>query len=185
MLQPLFGGALSACVPHGAQDVSELRQVPDNQEVFAHRHTDQSIVVELLEHQGHVEDEGAARYHFEDLAESNHALDPGSSEVSSVEPLPKTELSMQQCASAWLLTGTQRVSKFDEKDKNQVNIVMCLFRLPQFSTDVLVTFNDPVVISPLSSSAAGPAAMDSAPWTLENFQCLLRSVRLLDPGVFG
>ncbi|XP_028840172.1 ran guanine nucleotide release factor isoform X2 [Denticeps clupeoides] len=150
MLQPLFGGALSACVPHGAQDVSELRQVPDNQEVFAHRHTDQSIVVELLEHQGHVEDEGAARYHFEDLAESNHALDPGSSE-----------------------------------DKNQVNIVMCLFRLPQFSTDVLVTFNDPVVISPLSSSAAGPAAMDSAPWTLENFQCLLRSVRLLDPGVFG
>ncbi|MGH0181945.1 UNVERIFIED_CONTAM: hypothetical protein FKN15_007342 [Acipenser sinensis] len=41
---------------------SELREIPDNQEVFAHSHTDQSIIVELLEYQGHVTGRDAARY---------------------------------------------------------------------------------------------------------------------------
>ena len=60
---PLFGGALSASLPPGARDVSDLREVPDNQEVFAHGHSDQSLIVELLEFQGQVEDreqQGAA-----------------------------------------------------------------------------------------------------------------------------
>jgi len=30
--------------------------------------------------------------------------------------------------------------------KNTVNIHLCLFRLPQYTTDILVTFNDPVCI---------------------------------------
>lgn len=41
---------------------SELREIPDNQEVFAHDHSDQSIIVELLELQNHVQNEDAARY---------------------------------------------------------------------------------------------------------------------------
>ncbi|XP_062400243.1 ran guanine nucleotide release factor-like [Sardina pilchardus] len=188
MARPLFGGALSATIPPSAQDISELREIPDNQEVFAHRETDQSIIVELLDYQSHVENEDAAKYHFEDVAGSNKASEPGTCEVRSVQAIPKAELSLQQCASAWLLTGGQLVSKFNEEAKNTVNIHMCLFRLPQFSTDVLVTFNDPVIINPLSSSKgaggeAGPAAAE--PWTVQNFQCLLKSLQLLDPGVFG
>lgn len=41
---------------------SELREIPDNQEVFAHDHNDQSIIVELLELQSHVQNGDAARY---------------------------------------------------------------------------------------------------------------------------
>lgn len=41
---------------------SELRQVPDNQEVFVHPSTDQSFILELLEYQENVLDENAARY---------------------------------------------------------------------------------------------------------------------------
>lgn len=67
--------------------------------------------------------------------------------------------------------------------KNTVNIYLCLFRLPQFTTDILVTFNDPVCIDPLSSSAAGFVA--AVPWTLQDFQNVLQSFRLLNPGVFG
>ncbi|XP_062385506.1 pigment epithelium-derived factor [Sardina pilchardus] len=121
MARPLFGGALSATIPPSAQDISELREIPDNQEVFAHRETDQSIIVELLDYQSHVENEDAAKYHFEDVAGSNKASEPGTCEVRSVQAIPKAELSLQQCASAWLLTGGQLVSKFNEEAKNTVN----------------------------------------------------------------
>ncbi|KAL7977695.1 hypothetical protein Chor_009644 [Crotalus horridus] len=57
----LFGGAFSARLPPGGLDISEMRQVPDNQEVFVHPSTDQSIIVELLEYQAGVADENAAR----------------------------------------------------------------------------------------------------------------------------
>ncbi|KAM6970575.1 ran guanine nucleotide release factor [Aplochiton taeniatus] len=183
--RPLFGGALSAAIPNCAKDVSELREIPDNQEVFVHSHTDQSIIIELLEFQNQVDNENAARYHFEDVAGSNKALDPGGSEVRTVVALPNSELSMSDCSSAWLLTGTQCVSKFNEQSKNVVTIHLGLFRLPQYSTDVLVTFNDPLSISPESSSAVAMGMLATEPWTPQDFQCLLKSFALHDPGVFG
>ena len=30
--------------------ISDVREIPDNQEVFAHSHTDQSIIIEILEY---------------------------------------------------------------------------------------------------------------------------------------
>lgn len=182
--RPLFGGALSALLPHSATDISELREIPDNQEVFAHAHTDQSLIVELVEYQGQVADRDAAKYHFEDIAGSNKALEPGSSEVTAVVPLSKSEVSLSDCSSAWMLTGTQSVSKFNEEAKNVVTIHLGLFRLPQFSTDVLITFNDPQSISPDSSSAASVEA-HREPWTVLDFQRLLQTLTLHNPGLFG
>ncbi|XP_051552169.1 ran guanine nucleotide release factor [Myxocyprinus asiaticus] len=183
MARPLFGGALSAVIPPSAQDISDLRQIPDNQEVFGNSQTDQSIIIELLEYQSQVQNADAARYHFEDVAASNKAADSGSWEIRGVEQLPQSELSLQECSSAWLLSGAQLVSKFNEEAKNTVNIHLCLFRLPQYTTDILVTFNDPVCINPFSSSAAGNVA--AVPWTLQDFHSVLQSFCLLDPGVFG
>ncbi|XP_051233962.1 ran guanine nucleotide release factor [Dicentrarchus labrax] len=181
---PLFGGALSAVLPHSATDISELREIPDNQEVFAHAHTDQSLIVELVEYQGQVADQDAARYHFEDIAGSNKALEPGAFEVTSVVPLPKSELCLADCSSAWMLTGTQCVSKFNEEARNTVTLHLGLFRLPQFSTDVLITFNDPQSISPDSSSAAS-AGTHREPWTVQDFQRLLQTLTLHNPELFG
>lgn len=181
---PLFGGALSAVLPHSVTDISELREIPDNQEVFAHAHTDQSLIVELVEYQSQVADQDAARYHFEDIAGSNKALEPGAFEVTSVAPLPKSELSLSACSCAWTLTGTQCVSKFNEEARNTVTLHLGLFRLPQFSTDVLITFNDPQSISPDSSSAAS-AGTHREPWTVQDFQRLLQTLTLHNPGLFG
>ncbi|KAM9358585.1 ran guanine nucleotide release factor [Symphorus nematophorus] len=181
---PLFGGALSAVLPHSSTDISELREIPDNQEVFAHAHTDQSLIVELVEYQAQVADQDAARYHFEDIAGSNKALEPGGFEVTSVEPLPKSELSLSDCSSAWMLTGTQCVSKFNEEARNTVTLHLGLFRLPQFSTDILITFNDPQSISPDSSSAAS-AGTHREPWMVHDFQRLLQTLTLHNPGLFG
>lgn len=181
---PLFGGALSALLPHSATDISELREIPDNQEVFAHAHTDQSLIVELVEYQAQVADQDAARYHFEDIAGSNKALEPGAFQVTSVVPLPKSELALSACSSAWMLSGTQCVSKFNEEARNTVSLHLGLFRLPQFSTDVLVTFNDPQSISPDSSSAAS-AETHREPWTVQDLQRLLQTLTLHNPGLFG
>ncbi|CAL1592905.1 unnamed protein product [Knipowitschia caucasica] len=181
---PLFGGALSTVLPSSSTDISTLREIPDNQEVFAHAHTDQSIIVELLEYQSQVADQDAASYHFEDIAGSNKALEPGAFQVTSVTPLLKSELSLSQCSSGWLLTGAQSVSKFNEEARNTVAIQLGLFRLPQFSTDILVTFNDPQSISPESSSASS-AGSNREPWTVQDFQRVLQSLTLHDPGLFG
>nr|XP_020459165.1 ran guanine nucleotide release factor [Monopterus albus] len=182
--RPLFGGALSAVVPHSATDISDLREIPDNQEVFAHAHTDQSLIVELVEYQGHVADQDAARYHFEDIASSNKALVQGAFDVTSVVALPKFDLCLSECSSAWMLTGTQCVSKFNEEATNTVSLLLGLFRLPQFSTDVLITFNDPQSISPDSSSAAAEGAHTN-PWTMQDFEHLLQTLTLHNPGLFG
>lgn len=181
---PLFGGALSAVLPHSITDVSELREIPDNQEVFAHSHTDQSLIIELVEYQGQVADQDAARYHFEDIAGSNKALEPGAFEVTSVVPLSKPDLSLSDCSSAWMLTGTQCVSKFNEEARNTVTLHLGLLRLPQFSTDVLITFNDPQSISPDSSSAA-PSGTHSEPWTVQDFERLLKTLILHNSDLFG
>lgn len=183
-VHPLFGGALSAVIPDSATDISELREIPDNQEVFAHAHTDQSLIVELVEYQGQVVDQDAARYHFDDIAGSNKALEPGAFEVTSIVALPKSELSLSVCSSAWMLTGTQCVSKFNEEARNTVTIHLGLFRLPQFSTDVLITFNDPQSISPESSSASA-AGTHREPWTVQDFQRVLQTLTLHNPELFG
>ncbi|CAJ1060090.1 ran guanine nucleotide release factor [Xyrichtys novacula] len=180
----LFGGALSAVFPQSSVDTSELREIPDNQEVFAHAHTDQSLIIELVEFQAQVADQDAARYHFEDIAGSNKATEPGAFQVTTVVPVSQSELSLSDCSSAWILTGIQSVSKFNEDAKNTVTLHLALLRLPQFSTDILISFNDPQSISPDSSSAASEET-HREPWTLQDFQRLVQTLTLHDPGLFG
>lgn len=182
--RPLFGGALSAALPCSAKDISELREIPDNQEVFTHPHTDQSMIVELVEYQEQVEDQDAAKYHFEDIASSNNALESGAFEVTNVGPLSKSDVALSDCSTAWMLTGTQCVAKFNEEARNMVTLHLGLFRLPQFSTDVLVTFNDPQRINPDSSSATSEE-MQRGAWTVVDFQRLLKTLTLHNPGLFG
>jgi hypothetical protein len=162
--RPLFGGAMSCDTPSSFIDVSDLRSVPDNQEVWADMGgSDQSVIVELLEQAEEVErDEDAPRYYFQELAETNEA--EGRSTVQSVRRLTPEE--MPQCgvggpgggpsgSSAWMLVGQQAVAKFHEGPQaaNTVRIYMAVLRLPSVGTDLLFTMNVPLVISPSSSSA--------------------------------
>lgn len=45
----LFGGGMIVKVPKDYKDVSQFRQVPDNQEVFVSNDSDETLIVELLE----------------------------------------------------------------------------------------------------------------------------------------
>ncbi|XP_032870557.1 ran guanine nucleotide release factor isoform X2 [Amblyraja radiata] len=188
----LFGGAFSVTLPPHSIDVSDIREIPDNQEVFMHSATDQSIIVELLEYQRQVPDVDAARYHFEDVTAINGALGEAGTEVLSVEPVGRDQMALRELSSVWFLSGRQHVAKFNEQAKNTVNIHLALFRLPQYTTDILVTFNDPTMISPHSSSVglepsqSGASSSGAAPcWTPEQFRAAVRSLCLLDPAVFS
>ncbi len=75
---PLFGGAIQAFIPDGTIDArqkdflkifriiiidlfSSIRLVPNNQEVFMHAESDQSIIIEILERVDEVTDENAIK----------------------------------------------------------------------------------------------------------------------------
>ncbi|XP_031564809.1 ran guanine nucleotide release factor-like isoform X2 [Actinia tenebrosa] len=124
------------------------------------------------------------RYHFDDIANSNESSD--TYEVVKIEPIPMEKLSMKQCSDAWLLRGRQLVSKFKEGNeaKNVVEISLALFRLPQYSTDIVVTFNNPTNISQSSSSCkpvSSGSAGSSSTWTEETFYFSVTSLSLVHP----
>ncbi|CAG8843287.1 36077_t:CDS:2, partial [Gigaspora margarita] len=49
-LRDLFGGAIVAHIPPTFIDVSDIREIADNQEVFADINSDESIVIEILQY---------------------------------------------------------------------------------------------------------------------------------------
>lgn len=183
MERPLFGGALTGRLPTDAADMSKFREIPDNQEVFAHPHTDQSIIVEVLEYVQEP-DQQALRTHFEELASRNDAASSEHSSVIGVDELDRQQLTLQHYSKAYWLIGQQRVSKYNETARNDINIHMVLYRLPEFTTDLLATFNDPVNVNPDSSSHQA-VATSVVPWTIEDMRNLVNSLALLDTNLFG
>lgn len=72
-LRPLFGGAMTAALPLRFVDVSDFRQVPDSQEVFADASSDQSIITEVLDMIADADATMAAEAHFLFLGQDNDA----------------------------------------------------------------------------------------------------------------
>eukprot|EP00439_Symbiodinium_sp_Y106_P023415 s5977_g2.t2 len=70
--------------------------------------------------------------------------------------------------------GEQTVAKFREDRGNRVRIHAAAIRLPDVSTDILITLNDPVHVDPDSSSAEAPVPSEPAE---DVFRMLLRSFR--------
>ncbi|XP_023931500.1 ran guanine nucleotide release factor, partial [Lingula anatina] len=142
--QMMFGDSLSVFLPNDAKDVSEIREIPDNQEVFTHSQMDQSVIFEILEYVKEDSHQQAMRTHFEDVCLSNEVGED--SEIITIEAVPADRIQMEHAKCVWYLKGCQRVAKFNEDAKNTVEIHMALFRLPQFDSDILVTFNNPLEI---------------------------------------
>lgn len=178
----LYGGAFSAVLPQGANDVSNFRQIPDNQEVFTHAETDQSIIVEIMEYVENTDDI-AIKTHFDDLAQGND-VSPHDSQIIHTEQISQDKLLSEHFDNAWYILGQQNVAKFNEDVKNTINIHMGLIRLSEFSSDILITFNDPINIHP-SSSSHHAVPTHCIRWSVEDFKQLLVSFKLHDTGIFG
>ncbi|XP_006761779.1 PREDICTED: ran guanine nucleotide release factor, partial [Myotis davidii] len=177
-------GAFSATLPPGAIDVSDLRPVPDNQEVFCHRVTDQSLIVELLELQAHVPLPDPApprsRYHFEDVGGVQGAR---TVQVEAVQPLLLESLALRGCCEeAWVLSGKQQVAKENQQVAKDVTLHQALLRLTPYQTDLLLTFNQP---PPDNRLSLDPENLSFPPWSLGDFEQLVTSLTLHDPNIFG
>lgn len=72
---PIFGGAMRISIPDGFIDASELRQIPDNQEVFVSTASstsqDDSIIIELVERLVQESDQLAVLSHLDEILEIN------------------------------------------------------------------------------------------------------------------
>eukprot|EP00516_Mucochytrium_quahogii_P000617 CAMPEP_0203757484 /NCGR_PEP_ID=MMETSP0098-20131031/10521_1 /ASSEMBLY_ACC=CAM_ASM_000208 /TAXON_ID=96639 /ORGANISM=" , Strain NY0313808BC1" /LENGTH=171 /DNA_ID=CAMNT_0050649701 /DNA_START=1011 /DNA_END=1523 /DNA_ORIENTATION=+ len=147
----LFGGAITGVLPESLQDISQVREVPDNQEVFSDQDSDRSVIVEILEYEKGQSNENAARYFFEDLAQANESVE---NKVEHVELDVALEgLGLKEGVFVSVLVGTQRVAKFHEKALNTVRVFLCTVRLAKQETDILIMLNAPIQIDPSSSSA--------------------------------
>ncbi|KAJ2896720.1 hypothetical protein GGI21_005015, partial [Coemansia aciculifera] len=121
MRRSLFGGAMSIDIPERLTDVSNLRQVPDHQEVFADAKTDESVIIEILEAVDKTDGIDAIQYHYKHVCELNNAP-PKNDHMSSTGPL-------KTMPHAFYLFGEQTVAKFNEKSalaQNTVAVHMAL-----------------------------------------------------------
>lgn len=147
----LFGGAMSTVLPARLGDVSDVRPVPDHQEVFADAERDQSVIVELLESQD-AKDEQALQVFFQDLVELNGGTQARVDHVEKLQSVPN----LPEAAYTGVLEGHMVAAKHNEGPAaaNRVHLLLALVRLPKAKTDVLITLNTPLEISMNSSSAA-------------------------------
>ncbi|KAF4318653.1 hypothetical protein BBO99_00001453 [Phytophthora kernoviae] len=186
MLRPLFGGALSCEIPDGFADVSTFRQVPDNQEVFANAHTDQCVIIELLQYEDSISNKDSAQYFFNEIAQSNGC---GPDEVSVLlnEPVDaQNGPTIHKDHVTTLAVGDQRVAKFKEGEdaKNVVRVYLGNIRLPGVTTDVVLSVSAPMRINPASSSQGAFQFEDNSEVAAAIFKEALKSFSVLDWSLF-
>eukprot|EP00397_Hematodinium_sp_SG-2012_P043602 GEMP01048499.1.p1 GENE.GEMP01048499.1~~GEMP01048499.1.p1 ORF type:complete len:173 (+),score=39.14 GEMP01048499.1:24-542(+) len=169
----LFGGAIRLDIPAEFDDVSVIREVPDHQEVYVHRTTNQSLIVEILDYE-QVSDDAACNHFFQDLVEANAAST--AQIVRKVGPLKLegvTDVVM-------ICEGTQSAAKFGEAHENVVRTYLAAIRIPQKKTDILVTLNCPEQVHSASSDSAAPPSANE----FDTFVNTVLTLRIVDWNLF-
>ena len=177
--RPLFGGAISCEIPTAWRDVSDIRQVPDHQECWQDIEG-AVLVVEILQRQ-HVSDSEAAKFFFEDLAESNGST---SNQFVARSALPTTTTVGVGCAGSGFQTvavgrnydiaGNLRTIQ----EIHLIRVELCVFRLERLDTDLLVTLSKPAVSNPNE-----PPQDLQQPWS-DTFQKVISTLQIRDWGLF-
>ena len=136
---PLYGGAITVDLPSSFADASQIRQVPDHQEVYLASEGYTSIVVEILEYVDKPSDAEALQYHFSDLVDgtgdSTNLLRQESAVMKKVAGKPVHVLSFIQTPGP-NENPRRKVPEF-------VYIHLLLLRLKEKGTDLMVTVNVP------------------------------------------
>ncbi|KAI3610745.1 ran guanine nucleotide release factor [Moniliophthora roreri] len=179
----LFGGAVTANAPSNLLDASDVRQVPDTQEVFLFPDSSVSIIVEILERVKPTQYSDAIKFslshtwvfHFDSLAHDNNAV---FEQIDSVNIIANDR--SDKTPSAITLSGVQRVSKFNRTQPDEVKILMALYRVEEKAIDLVVTFNVPVI-----AEDGGAVGQDGLRVVEEQFDTFVRSLRIVDFGLFA
>ena len=176
---PVFGGAMTCFIPENAFDASKIRHIPDNQEVFLHKENNQSLIIDILEmphSSGNDILKHPASFHFEIVGcendVSSDGLANGITEIDSLKVLGSDFCSECEVLVS-SVSGTQPVQKFIQLEPTNLHVNIVVFRLHEFNTDVVFSFNDPEDREDGSSY-----------WDKDLFLEISRSLRLVDTSLF-
>ncbi|KAL6567717.1 hypothetical protein OROGR_001385 [Orobanche gracilis] len=205
----LFGGAIVSTFPLRFEDVSNIRQVPDHQEVFVDPRRDESLIFELLDLKTDVADQGSATWFLQDLARDQDAEGTMVLEQSGVfhadglgfrgsPAIITTAVGQMELDQAnytiLLIPSFIGISKGRQgRDaQNIVKVYLADMRLKDVGTDVLITAYEPMLINPLSESAAAvgagwvvPAANSGNMPMAEVFKGAVTNFKVNEWGLFG
>lgn len=145
-----FGGAIVGALPVTYEDISNFRQVPDNQEVLLDQASGTAtIIIELLEMTDVADNVEALLEHFDNLATDNESqrtiiLSPARPMNGDLVPL------LEQGHARLAVIGQQLVKKHRSENAEAIDIliVMVLLRLRNVATDMLITLSVPVSAVP-------------------------------------
>ncbi|KAF2641537.1 Mog1p/PsbP-like protein [Massarina eburnea CBS 473.64] len=135
----LFGGAITVDLPTVFGDTSQIRQVPDHQEVFLDINGYSGAIIEILEYVDKPTDEEALQYHFADLVDgtgdATNLLGQGRATMVKVPNHPVLSLHFIQTPPA--------PDRPNRKTADFVAIHLILLRLKDQGTDIMITINSP------------------------------------------
>ncbi|CRK29117.1 ran guanine nucleotide release factor like protein [Verticillium longisporum] len=141
----LYGGALVSDLPEKFADVSKLRQVPDNQEVYIDQDGFTSIIFDITERVG----PSGTGPEIDGRALTTHLEELVGSEVDTVKVWNTTETQFSRLgedipAYTLIATQTPRPESGDRSSSPDFTaIILTLLRLEKESTDILITINVP------------------------------------------
>lgn len=137
--QQLYGGAIESTIPEGFIDLSDLREVPDTQEVFVTMEDgqDESLIFDLLERIAESDDKKALVDHVSEMAGLNESSD--GYKMLMIQKLANTSSYMSISVSHARKWGRES----DAAVKPILLVINGLIRLDKVTTDVLISFNIP------------------------------------------
>ncbi|KAI0736883.1 Mog1p/PsbP-like protein [Fomitopsis betulina] len=172
----LFGGAITVTLPTSLIDASELRQVPDTQEVFLYPDSIISIIVEILQCVKPTEAANIVKFHFDSLAHDNDAIEKSVLEISQ----PTGEGSGNPPSLPITLRGTQLVRKFNQTIPDELQILLAVYRLQEQNVDLVFSMN-----VPMKTSDGATTTADDFAAARETFSTAVESLRIVDYGLFA
>lgn len=207
----LYGGALEVELPTDSIDASDLRQVPDHQEIFLRPKTLTSVIFEINEYQTHQAvqastpittsenrpslsaDEAAAVHHFQDVvAEPDYIAEPGIATQPTKLAQPSLAKFRTFYSTAVLITPEIDISAESTlpvqwqtnpvQKEYQTKSHQLLIRLDEFATDLCVRVNIPMKEF---DSAQSEAALTEVATADQILQKITESLHITDFGLFG
>ncbi|KAK6069612.1 ran guanine nucleotide release factor [Seiridium cupressi] len=143
---PLYGGALVCDLPANFADVSQIREVPDHQEVWIDKDGFTSIVFDINERIG----EKGSGPEIDGRALTTHLEEVVGDDLDRVKvwnTTPTLFSRLDEDIPAYTLIATMAPKPTAEKERRSspdfTALIMTLVRLERESTDILITINVP------------------------------------------
>ena len=151
-IRELFGGAIISRLPRDYIDASDLRQIPDHQEVFLSPKTLTSIIIEINQYVPFPDDAAAVHYHFKDVMPTTDRLE------SDLATPMQVDMPAMKDYPTYFLTGTIIEPVVDKKVPSALPVewqqtpatkevktvvYQLVVRMKKYETDLCVRINVP------------------------------------------